>query len=181
LTGRRRKLAELPSRDECLRILRENSCDDQVIGHCEAVSALGVKIAKRCHADMALVETGGLLHDIGRCRTHGIRHAVEGAELAAELGLPDAVVKIIEHHIGAGIKPSEAVKLGLPRKDYTPKTLEEKIVAHSDNLMSGSRRTDIKEAVGNLTRKGQHTAALRVLKLHEELSEICGMNLDDIF
>jgi uncharacterized protein (TIGR00295 family) len=180
LTGAKGKPADLPSRAECLRILREHGCDDEVVSHCEAVSALAVRIAKKCRGNVHLVEIGGLLHDLGRCKSHTISHAVEGAKLATALKLPEDIVKIIERHIGAGITSKGAERLGLPRKDYTPKTLEEKIVAHADNLMSGSTRTGIEEAVANIARKGEHEAALKVLRLHEELSKACGTNIDNI-
>jgi uncharacterized protein (TIGR00295 family) len=180
LTATRPKSTHLPSSEECLSILREHSCDQDVISHCEAVSALAVKIARRCRADVELVKVGGLLHDLGRCRTHTMTHAVEGAKLASELALPGPVVKIIERHIGAGITPKEAERLGLPRKDYTPRTLEEKIVAHADNLISGTRRTNVEEAVASVARHGEHEVALRIMRLHEELSKVCGVNLDEI-
>jgi uncharacterized protein (TIGR00295 family) len=180
LTGAKGKSADLPSRAECLRILRQHGCDDEVVAHCEAVSALAVRIAKKCRANVHLVEIGGLLHDLGRCRSHTISHAVEGAKLATAIKLPEEIVRIIERHIGAGITPKAAERLGLPRKDYSPKTLEEKIVAHADNLMSGSTRTGIEDAVAYIARKGEHEAALKVLRLHEELSKVCGTNIDNI-
>ncbi|MGQ9586912.1 MAG: HDIG domain-containing metalloprotein [Thermoplasmata archaeon] len=180
MTGGKARPAGLPGRDECLKILRENGCSEDVVRHCEAVHSLAMKIARMCRANLDLVETGSMLHDVGRCRTHGMGHAVQGAKLAAGLKLSPMVVKIIERHIGAGITKKEAKALGLPERDYIPQTLEEKIVAHADNLISSSRRTTIEEAVSSLVRKGQHDAALRVLRLHEELSSICGMNVDDI-
>lgn len=181
MTAKKAKEEQLPGKDDCLRMLREAGCGQDVVDHCVAVSELAVKIAKKCRADAELVRVGGLLHDLGRCKTHEIGHAVAGAKLGRDLGLPKAIVSIIERHIGGGISPKEAVKLGLPEKDYTPLTLEEKIVAHADNLMSGSRRTRIQEAVSHLTRKGEYEAARKILHLHEELSEVCGMNLDDIY
>lgn len=180
MTATKEKKALLPSSDECIRILREHACDQEVISHCEAVSDLAVRIAKRCRADVELVKVGGLLHDLGRCKSHSMTHAVEGARLASELALPDSVVKIIERHIGAGITPKEAELLGLPRRDYTPRTLEEKIVAHADNLFSGTKRTSIEEAVASVTRHGAHEAALKIMRLHEELSKVCRVNIDEI-
>jgi len=180
LTGTKERPAALPSRDECIELLRECGCNDRVIAHCKSVSALAVKIAKRCHGNVRLVEVGGLLHDLGRCKAHTIAHAVEGAKIARERKLPRALVDIIERHIGAGISKGEAKGLGLPEKDYIPLTLEEKIVSHSDNLMSGIERTSINEAVTYLTREGQAQAALRMLALHKELSARCGMDLDEI-
>jgi uncharacterized protein (TIGR00295 family) len=180
LTGGKEKARSLPSRDECLAMLRECGCNEKVVAHCLAVSSLAVRFAKRCEADVELVEAGSLLHDLGRCRSHGIDHAVLGAEIAREKKLPDRLVRVIERHIGGGITRAEAKRLGLPEKDYVPRTLEEKLVSHADNLIAGTRRTTVKEAVGWLVRQRLPDAAMRVLKLHEELSAACGMNLDDI-
>jgi len=171
---------ELPTREQALEYLREYGCDEFVVKHCIAVSSLAVKIAKRCRADVDLVEIGGLLHDLGRCKSHTLTHAVEGAEVAQSLHLPEAVVRIIERHIGAGILPDEAVRLGLPKKDYSPKTLEEKIVAHADNLMSGANRTTVKDAAAYLVRTGQTGVAHRILELHKDLSRTCGIDIDEI-
>jgi len=137
-------------------------------------------MARKCGADVQLVEVGALLHDIGRCQSHSIDHAVRGAKIAADLKLPGDVIKIVERHIGAGIMRSEAKQLGLQEKDYVPKTLEEKIVSHADNLIAGTEKTTVKRAVGWLVRQGLHDPALKVLKLHEELSAKCGMNIDDL-
>jgi len=149
------------------------------VRHCIVVSDLAVRIAKRCGADVELVEAGSLLHDLGRCRSHGIDHAVVGVGIAKEKKLPESVIRIIERHVGGGVSRTESKKLGLPEKDYTPKTLEEKIVSHADKLIADARRITVKEAVGRFIREGLPDSALRILKNHEELSALCGMNLDD--
>jgi uncharacterized protein (TIGR00295 family) len=161
-------------------LLQESGCSEGVVRHCIVVSDLAVRIAKRCAADVELVEAGSLLHDLGRCRSHGVDHAVLGAGIAREKKLPEPVVRIIERHIGGGITRTEAKKLGLPERDYLPKTLEEKIVSHADKLTAGTRRTTVKEAVGRFVREGLADSAVRILKNHEELSSLCGMNIDDI-
>ena len=180
MTGGKGARRVLPSRDECIGMLGENGCSQSVVQHCIAVSDLAVRIAKRAEADVRLVEAGALLHDIGRCRSHGIDHAVIGVEIVEQMKLPTAVVKIIERHIGGGLTRAEAKALGLPDKEYIPKTLEEKIVAHADKLISGTRRTTVREAVSRFTRRGLHDSALRILELHEELSALCGVNIDDV-
>jgi tRNA (cytidine56-2'-O)-methyltransferase len=180
LTARKEKPLRIPSREECLRILVENGCDESVVRHCVAVSDLAVKIARRCRANIALVEAGSLLHDLGRCKSHGIDHAVQGAKVAGQLGLHETIVRMIERHIGGGITRAEAKKLGLPPKDYVPQTLEEKIVAHADSLIAGERRTTVKQAVEWLVREGHEDAAIRVLQLHEDISRSCGMDVDEM-
>ncbi len=180
MTEGKARPVRVPGRDECLRMLSEHGCDRDVVEHCKAVADLALRVARRCGADEGLVEAGALLHDIGRCRTHAVSHAVEGAKLASGLGLPPQVVRIIERHIGGGITRAEAKRLGLPQKDYTPRTLEETVVAHSDNLFSGTRRTTVKEAVAQLVRKGMDGPASRVLDMHRRLSDACGCDVDDI-
>lgn len=180
MTGGKRSDRKLPSRDECIALLQEVGCSEGVVRHCITVSELAVRIAKRCAADVELVEAGSLLHDIGRSKSNGLDHAVIGVEIAKGKKLPESVVRIIERHIGGGITKKEAKSLGLPEKDYLPKTLEEKIVSQADKLISDSRRTSIKEAVGRFVRDGLTDSALRILKNHEELSALCRMNVDDI-
>ena len=102
-----------------------------------------MKMEFELEVDMELVKTGALLHDIGRSQTNGIKHAVVGAELLKERGFPWEVVNIVERHIGAGISREEAKVLGLPPKDYLPLTLEEKLVAHADNLIHGTQEVDL--------------------------------------
>ena len=130
--------------------------------------------------DAGLVRAGALLHDIGRSRTHGMMHAVAGAEVARELGLPEALVHIIERHIGAGVVREEAARLGLPPKEYLPLTLEEKIVAHADNLAGSRGKLMLKEVLDDLRWKGVPQLVPRMEALHRELSGLCGVDIDEI-
>lgn len=171
---------KLPSEKECIEILRKEGCSGEVIRHSIAVKDLAVKIAKLANADVDLVKVGALLHDVGRAVTHGIYHGIEGAKIARKLSLPREVVNIIERHLGAGITKKEARKLGLPVKDYTPRTLEEKIVAHADNLIDGNRKQKIEEEIDRQLKKGNKEYAERLRRLHDELSEACGIDLDEI-
>ncbi|MFP4655430.1 MAG: TIGR00295 family protein [Methanohalobium sp.] len=146
------------SRTEALNLLTELGCETHVIEHCKAVSSFAVEIAKKVRAsgkmvDMELVEIGGLLHDIGRSRTHGIKHAVEGAKIAESIGLDPKIIRIIKTHIGAGVTPEEAKNLSFPEDDYVPRTIEEKIIAHADNLVEGTKRRTLDEYVSKMRGK----------------------------
>ncbi len=109
--------------------------------------ALSIADRLKTGVDRDLVRKGGLFHDIGRSRTHGIGHAMAGVEIAKSLNFPPALINIIERHIGAGISASEAERLGLPKKDYLPLAVEEKIVSYADNLTSGTRKMPFYEAL----------------------------------
>jgi uncharacterized protein len=130
-------------------VLITAGCSRDVVAHCIAVSKSAVSLAGRVKVslDRELVRQGGLYHDIGRARTHGIDHAVAGVSIARELGFSDQLVLIIERHIGAGITAAEAERLGLPQKDYIPLTIEEKIVSYADNLASGVHEMPFYEAL----------------------------------
>jgi len=174
--------SKLPTKAEALKLLKDSGVDASVIAHCQTVSALALKIGRRCTkpVDLKLIEVAGLLHDIGRSATHGIDHAVEGGKIAKSKKLPDKVVLIIERHIGAGLTKEDAVRLNLPKKSYLPETLEEKIVAHADNLLSGTKKVPIAQTIAGLIRKHEEAGAKRMLSLHKELSELCGVDLDMI-
>lgn len=167
-------------RSDCIQLLREVGCDESVVEHCIAVAELALELAidynrREGHArdtvDEKLVFTGALLHDIGRARSHGLNHGFVGGEIAKELGLEEPVVRIIQRHIGAGITAEEAKEMGLPPADFMPDTREEKIVACADNLIDGTRRTGIEEAIEDLKAKfGEaHPSINRTKKLYEDV------------
>jgi uncharacterized protein len=154
-------------------VLRDAGCSEDVISHCLAVSAKAVTVAERATValDRELVRQGGLFHDIGRSRTHGIGHALAGVEIAKGLGFSDKLVLIVERHIGAGITAAEAERLGLPKKDYLPLTVEEKIVSYADNLLSGTREMPFYEALERFKRilGPDHEGVELFIKQHEEI------------
>ena len=121
--------------------------------------------------DRELVRQGGLFHDIGRSRTHGIGHAIAGVEIGSQLGFSSQLINIIERHIGAGITAPEAERLGLPKKDYLPLTPEEKIVSYADNLISGVRELPFHEALDRFKKilGPDHEGVELFVKQHREI------------
>ena len=170
----------IPTPKECINYLKISGCSEEVIRHCKAVRNVAIKIAKKTKANINLVEAGALLHDIGRSKTHDIRHAIEGVKIAKELGLPDVIINIIRRHVGAGIDSDEAKQLGLPEKDYIPETLEEKIVCHADSLIDNNKKQKIEKAIEKALSEGHKEYARRLVTLHKELSNICGIDVNNI-
>ncbi len=155
------------------RTLARAGCSPDVVAHCIAVSMAAASFADRLKApiDRELVRKGGLFHDIGRSRTHGIDHAVVGVEIARGLGFPEPLLRIIERHIGAGITASEAERLGLPKKDYLPLTPEEKIVSYADNIVRGVDRLSFTRALERFRKilGPEHEGVGLFIKQHEEI------------
>jgi len=161
-------------RDECIKLLQDVGCEAEVIKHCVAVAELALEIAHRHygHVDEKLIFRGALLHDIGRVRSHGIDHGFVGGEIAKELRLDERMVRIMQRHVGAGITAEEAKELGLPQGvDFMPETMEEKIVAHADNLIDGVKRTSIELEIAHLKAKlgEDHPSIKRTIALHKEV------------
>ena len=158
-----------------IELLEKENTPENVIEHSKAVYRKAMKIAANFdNADTDLIRKGALLHDIGRSRTHGITHAIEGVKIAKKHGYDDDVLNIIERHIGAGITAEEAVKLGLPEKSYVPQTLEEKIVAHADNLINGSEEVGMDFVIEKWKRRIEEPEdnIKRLIKLNYELIEV---------
>jgi uncharacterized protein len=150
-----------------------------VVEHCLAVSDYAYELALAIKnngydVDVELVRLGGLLHDIGRSKTHGIEHGVVGAEILRDLGFDERLALIAERHIGAGITKEEAIELGLPPKDYLPVTLEEKIVAHADNLIFGTERVEIDAVIEKFEKRlgKNHPSIRRIILLNDEINSL---------
>ena len=169
-----------PDEAQCVTLLDRAGCTKRVIVHCCTVKTVAEEIGKGFKADMNLVIAGALLHDIGRAKDHTIMHANAGAEMAERLNLPEELVSIIRKHIGAGLDDEDAYELGVPKGDYIPRTIEEKIVAHADNLVSDNRIVGHMHTVEKLRSKGSHRGADRVVALHKELSNMYGKDLDEV-
>jgi uncharacterized protein len=165
-------------KNQAISLLKKEGCGESLMKHVCAVSRHAKSIAEKIQAnsnsiDVEFVECAALLHDVGRCRTHGITHGIEGAKIMESIS-PD-IARVCERHIGAGIDRKEAEKLGLPVKDYLPVTLEEKVIAHADNLIDGDRIVRIDETVKkfeSLLGIG-HPAVKRIIELNDYIESLC--------
>jgi uncharacterized protein len=172
----------LPNREQAVRILKDNNCPPQVISHCLVVADFAQKTAHRLQmkgvkVDLPLVEAGAVLHDLGRSKTHSVDHAPAGAQIARTLGLSQPIIDIIKRHVGAGITPHEAERLGWPQDNYVPQTLEEKIVCYADKRIDHDKVVPIEIEIQRLQNGGLAEAAERVRRLHTEITDLLGEQL----
>ena len=154
-------------------VLQEAGCRPKVIAHSRAVTACALEYAAGNPAiDFNLVLAGAMLHDIGRSRTHSIHHAQVGADLLRNMGYPEEIARIVECHTGAGLTADECTLLGLAPRDCMPRTTEEKIVTHADNLIAGHRRVSIEDSIGSAIHLPQK-ARKRMYQLACDVELLC--------
>jgi uncharacterized protein (TIGR00295 family) len=159
-------------------MMREERLSTAVIRHSCVVNLVAMAIARRCGADLGLVNAGSLLHDIGRSATHGVNHVAEGVRIAKEHGLPEELVSCIGRHIASGFTSEEAEALGLPKGDYMPVSLEDKVVNFADNLVSDRSIKTVAQAAERMRSKGFELSATRMLAMGEEIARLCGEDID---
>ena len=120
-------------------------------------------------ADLALVEAGAMLHDIGIYLTsapaihcHGtapyLMHGPLGAQLLRAEG-HEALARICERHTGTGLTRQVIAQRGLPMpdQDLLPETIEEQIICYADKFYSKShleRERSIAQTIASLEKFG---------------------------
>lgn len=104
------------TREEAYKLLKQHLKTNNLVKHSLAVEAVMRRLAKHFDEDVEKWGLAGLLHDIDYDRTKDDpqRHSIEGADLLAELGLPEDVVYAVRVHNEAH---------GLPRKSLMDKSL----------------------------------------------------------
>lgn len=145
--------------------------------HSELVTRKALDLAARhpeLNLDTQFVSEAGMLHDIGIFLTdapgihcHGTEpylcHGVLGAELMRKEGY-SRHARVCERHTGAGLTCAEIIEqnLPMPRRDFLPETLEEKLICYADKFFSKTRLTTEKsfeKALGSIERFGGEGAA----------------------
>ncbi len=120
-----------------IELLRDSGVSEGDIAHSVKVAEKALEIAYRTNSDLDIefLGRGALFHDLGKAKTHDIEHGKIGAEMGHALGLSDRINAVMEKHIRGGLTSEEAIELGLPVKDYTLHTLEERIIIYADRLV----------------------------------------------
>ena len=129
---------------EVYRILLKHSLD---------VTDMALRLASRrpdLNLDVRFIEEAAMLHDIGVYLTDApgiccfgsepyIRHGILGAAILRREGLP-LHARVAERHTGTGLTAAEIVsrQLPLPVQDFSPQTVEEKIICFADKFFSKS-------------------------------------------
>jgi uncharacterized protein len=167
-----------------IAILEKAGCPEEAVLHSIEVARKALEIASRVKVpvDKKLVARGAIFHDLGKAKTYGMEHGEIGAKMAAELGLEQEIQDIILKHIRGGLTEPEAIELGLPVRDYTLKTLEEKVIIYTDRMVDiyidgivpdateKIAEEQFVEILKNYQKYGKNETTLqRYITLHEEI------------
>ena len=133
------------------------------VRHCEAVSrvagALAGELAQVLPLDVAFTERAGLLHDIGRCRTHHpVQHGVVGYRLLMDVGRA-AEARVCLGHLLHAFDPADAPDVGLSPGGHLPGTWEERLVPLADFLVEADRPTTLADRFASLRLRYEDNAA----------------------
>ena len=153
------------------KALRAVLVPKEVVAHSEAVAKRAVRFARvlkkrGVKVDAGLVTDGALLHDIGRVKTHGLRHGYVGGQMLRGLGFGKKIARIAEVHVAAGISGTEAKRLGLPARDFLPESVEEKLVWYADKL---SDKGKVGRIIAHCGKKSRMAARMKRLLAEMEL------------
>jgi len=158
---------------------------DAILKHSKAVQKVALRIAKKIKGiDIEFIRTASLLHDIGRFECppgkFSFKHGIIGAEILRKEGLKKHALAA-ERHLGAGISKKDIIeqKLDLPLKDYLPKTREEKIIAHADNLIENNREITIEKTIERFRKELGEKVAKKIKKLNNEVNKMVKVDFEE--
>jgi putative nucleotidyltransferase with HDIG domain len=118
----------IPTREECIQLLKEYEVPEPKIGHCMLVENISVTISKLLNEkgeaiDIDIISRASLLHDIAKNeKMRGKDHALLGFQICTEKNIDPRICEIIRNHALESI-----LQDGL-------KTMEEKIVFYADKI-----------------------------------------------
>ncbi len=173
----------LPSRDKCFKLMKQENMPENIVKHSLQVEKLAVAIGKECikrgyNLNLDLIQAGALLHDIAKikCIEEGCNHATVGGEIVRAWGYP-AVACIVEQHIYLCMADIVACPTEALIVNYADKR-----VMHDTVVPLDRRFSDL------LERYGKTEIRLRVLrykwqlykKLEQKLCAIVGNNVIEL-
>lgn len=132
----------IPTKQQCLSILKENKTPSNVIEHsmtvCNFALDLTNKLEKKgIKVNKGLVIAASLLHDVERVKKN---HVEEGAKLLNRLGFPE-VAEVIRRHTLHKLDEDNL------------KTVEEKILFYADKRIKDDKVVSLRERIRLLEEK----------------------------
>jgi len=126
-----------PTKEECLKILKENDVPDNIIAHSQKVYEVAMKVCdildkKGVVVNRNLAGAGAMLHDIAKAKPGD--HVINGHNLIKSFGYPDVAIIISKHGLAH-----------LEKASNQPKSTEEKVVFYSDKRVTNSNIVSVEK------------------------------------
>jgi len=167
--------------------LKKHGCNDYIIQHGLLVMGISEKIVKELtrvgmKVDTEAVLRGALLHDIGRSKEHSVRHGFLGGEILRKEGYDEKIIRIVENHVGGGIDEQDCRKLGMPERDFTPISLEEKIVCLADKYVEDNQIKPLHNTLSKFDEilGDDNKANKGILKIKKEIESLIKKKIESI-
>ena len=156
-------MTKIPTKEECLKILKNNNVPDNIIAHTKTVCDFSMKVVdilekKGIHVNKKLVAAAALLHDIKKLSPND--HVKEGYEFIKSLGYPE-VANIIKKH---GLQH-------INDESYEPKTWEEKIVFYADKRTNFDRIVSVDERFEFIKKRYKHYDVQKELEFTKKIEK----------
>ena len=104
------------TRDQALKVLKDNLSNQNLIKHCFAVEAIMVKLANHFNQDTDKWRLAGLLHDIDyeKVKNDLKQHSLIGSQMLKDLMISDDVCQAVKvHNENHGINPETLMEKAL--------------------------------------------------------------------
>ncbi|MCK4525380.1 MAG: HDIG domain-containing protein [Candidatus Andersenbacteria bacterium] len=171
--------------NQYFKLLKKHSATEEhyniVLNHSLLVLSKSVNIIARKKlynkVDFDLIISGCLLHDIGafefmknfdKFQKDYLKHGIIGGKILRKEGLKKEAL-IAERHIGSGLSKNYIIEnnLPLPKKDFLPVTLEQKLICYADKFHSKSNKKDTLKSNKKEMRKFEEEPLRRFLELEK--------------
>jgi uncharacterized protein len=104
------------TREQALKVLKNNLLNQNLIKHCFAVEAIMVKLANHFNQDVEKWRLAGLLHDIDyeKVKDDLSQHSLVGSQMLKDLMISDDVCQAVKvHNENHGINPETLIEKAL--------------------------------------------------------------------
>lgn len=153
-----------------------------VFTHCKIVRDIALQIieTKSLDLNIDLVVAGALLHDIGTYKfikqfeetgtSKYYQHALEGCIILLNEGFTEELPNLVLHHMRVGLTKEAVIheKLDIPAEDYSPTTIEERLVMYADKFHSKTPKFNSYESYKKFVSQFGHEQVTKLGALADE-------------
>lgn len=171
------------NREEALTLLKEHLHSPNLVNHSLAVAAIMKSLAVRLGENEEEFELAGLLHDIDYDETEGKmeQHALLGAKILSEKGLPEHVVHaVLAHNEFHGVERTSIMDKALWSADPVSGFITAAALVRPDKSLAGVQLKSLKKRFkeSSFARGANREQMASCSELGLELDEFLSLALD---